>query len=362
MMFDALKRPGRLNLLWCKLLWAMAAFWLFTAIYYARLPPLRMLFFGPKWLWTGGAVLLILGYVARTAPRQLGLALVALAYAGTLVYNFLGPRNGWLSSFSQHERYGHIGTPNACDFHWSHPEFNVTYSFDAAGWRRTPPPQEPVRGTIVFLGCSYTFGVGVEDDETFVSILARDYWPHYRLLNHAFPGWATCEALVVLEDELKQTETPAAVVYCWIDNHEKRNWLRQSWHKHKLVWGGKMLRWDLENGQLKYLGLTDPAIATAPDTPETVVREEEISLALCTRMDELCRQRNVPFYFVAMNQWYMGVARTPDRLPSLGIPVIDGRDMRNDFFPKDTHPKPIWHRDMAELIAADPRLETFRER
>lgn len=356
------RRDRRLGTLFAWLLWIMAAVWLAAGLLYAKLPPLPILFLGTRWLLIGAAVLAAAGFVVRRVPLKFGLWLVSFVYAGMLLYNLFGPRNGWLAPFAIHDTYGHIGIPNAHGFHWSHPEFNVEYTFDERGWRLTPPPQGPSRGTIVVLGCSYAFGIGVEDDETFTAVLAREHWPNYRLLNHSFPGWGTTESLVVLQDEVLADPKPAAIVYCWIDNHEKRNWLRQSWHKNKLAWGGRMLRWELVDGKLEYLGLTDPAVATADESPETTAKEEALSLALVKRMQALCDEHGVPFYVVAMNQWYSGTAATPDRLAAEGIAVIDVRSQPADFFDKDTHPRPQWHRDTAAAIARDGRLRAFGAR
>ena len=54
-----------------------------------------------------------------------------------------------------------------------HIEFEATYTLDSEGLRTTVTPQEgKPRGCIVFFGCSFTFGDGVDDADTLPSQVA----------------------------------------------------------------------------------------------------------------------------------------------------------------------------------------------
>ena len=63
-------------------------------------------------------------------------------------------------------------------------DFSVDYTLNANGNRKIPLPDESI-GQVAFIGGSYTFGHGVQDDETFTSILAREYWPEWSVVNRS---------------------------------------------------------------------------------------------------------------------------------------------------------------------------------
>ena len=67
-------------------------------------------------------------------------------------------------------------------------DFEVSYSIGPDGWRSTSNEgDEAARFTAVFVGDSFTFGTGVEDDETFVSLLGET--PDWRALNFGMSGF-----------------------------------------------------------------------------------------------------------------------------------------------------------------------------
>ncbi len=103
--------------------------------------------------------------------------------------------------------------------------YDVTYSFDAYGRRVTPVPNEKERQQfLLFLGCSFTLGEGVGEDETlpyYTAQLASDYYPY----NYGFHGNGPFDILAKLETEdlSKQVkEKKGVILYTFIDNHIRR--------------------------------------------------------------------------------------------------------------------------------------------
>ena len=71
----------------------------------------------------------------------------------------------------------------------SHFEYENTINIDKYGGRKTSSEQRIFSDTtkkVLFLGDSFTFGVGVEDDEVFCSLLQKDI--NIKLLNFGRPG------------------------------------------------------------------------------------------------------------------------------------------------------------------------------
>jgi hypothetical protein len=103
-------------------------------------------------------------------------------------------RNGRFFSFTPHQRLD-----------VSHVEYRTVANIDEFGGRRTFFAGNPGSPTIVLLGDSFTFGVGVEDEETFASRIAVGF-PEYRFINLGIPGSALHEQLDILkmrQDELR---------------------------------------------------------------------------------------------------------------------------------------------------------------
>ncbi len=83
-----------------------------------------------------------------------------------------------------------------------HPDFAVTYTVNANGHRgtRAPAPPGPDIRRIVWLGDSYTFGLGANDAEIFTEQLNRLTGPALLHLNLAVPGTSTDQQVLLAED------------------------------------------------------------------------------------------------------------------------------------------------------------------
>ena len=133
--------------------------------------------------------------------------------------------------------------------------YNVTYSTDAYSRRVTP-----VRAVgqadkfILFFGCSFTFGEGVQNDETlpfFVSQFASRYRPY----NYGMNGYGTQQMLAKLQEggiKREIAEKQGILVYVFIDDHIHRVIGSQ---KIVQAWGKNMPYYVLDsNGNLERRG------------------------------------------------------------------------------------------------------------
>lgn len=78
------------------------------------------------------------------------------------------------------------------------------------------------RDKFIIVGGSFTQGLAISDHETFPWKLQGKY-PFVKVLNYGTSGYGTYQSLLVLENFFKNSESPAMVLYGFIDNHEKRN-------------------------------------------------------------------------------------------------------------------------------------------
>lgn len=107
-------------------------------------------------------------------------------------------------------------------------EFKTTHLDN--GQRKVPNLNEisdSSAGEIHFFGCSFTYGYGVNDEETFAAITQKE-WPNYRVYNHAVSGYGTVHSLLQLqeEDNLMQDDV---VLLCFSTYHFMRNPLSQEY-------------------------------------------------------------------------------------------------------------------------------------
>ncbi|MFO0944782.1 MAG: hypothetical protein U1D30_02365 [Planctomycetota bacterium] len=319
-----------------------------------------------------GAGLVALGLLLCVLPVRLGLFTFSVIYSSLGIF-IAGARppeardtefrlNGrvfvWTSRHDYFEngqqgdaRYGFRGLPNISRFQHSR-DFDVTYHHDAQGWRVMPSPTTPPpHPEIVFLGCSFTYGIGVADDQSFAAILAREAWPEYRVRNFGFSAYGTTHSYLVLEDYLKSGVKPVCVIYAFSPVHLERNGLRASWHQNL----GTSVPQFNEKGE--YQGTIPKEHANLPDNAATDAREIQITRALLGKMQMLCHDHHVPFVILRIQPDERQALA--DAISELGIPLIDVTEHSTECFPHDGHFTVFANRAIARAIAESPLLSEY---
>ena len=92
---------------------------------------------------------------------------------------------------------GWVPRPGARASHVSEGNFDVTYVIDATG-RRAIPPNEGAQRTLHFFGDSFTFGHGVENDETALSVVARALGDRANVANYGVMAYGLEQMLLRL--------------------------------------------------------------------------------------------------------------------------------------------------------------------
>ncbi len=126
----------------------------------------------------------------------------------------------------------------------------ATYTINARGLRVTPE-RESAPG-IVFFGCSFTFGDGV-DDESSMPYRAGVLQPAYQAYNFGFHGYGPHQMLAAIESgkmERLVTAPPKFVIYQMIPQHVGRVANRVPYQRHAPAYG-------IVEGQVRLLGHFD---------------------------------------------------------------------------------------------------------
>jgi hypothetical protein len=146
--------------------------------------------------------------------------------------------------------------------------YSVVYTTDSNNARHTPdiPKQKSGQATALFFGCSFTFGEGVNDDETFSAVFQQA--TKIKAYNFAFHGYGPHQMLRRLETDDKMQDLSGKNIrhafYLALPYHIERSGGFASWDTH-----GPKYIWDDSAKALRYAG---PFY-----TPEQLKRREELT-------------------------------------------------------------------------------------
>ncbi|HEV8375844.1 MAG TPA: hypothetical protein VGR38_06360 [Candidatus Polarisedimenticolia bacterium] len=173
----------------------------------------------PTWRSAGLAALaVLLALVAFLGVSEVGLRVFHYPFrlgwtpAEYRISRF-DPLLGWsyIPDLSTVQRFGSAGRP-------------VGITFDSMGTRVAAPGvrHDPAKPTLLFAGCSYTFGHGLPFEETFVGRLSSMPGFPYQAINLGVQGYGTDQSLLSLQQVLPRFNTKV-VVYTFLLDHVKRN-------------------------------------------------------------------------------------------------------------------------------------------
>ncbi len=101
----------------------------------------------------------------------------------------------------------------------------AAYHLKPDGWRITPKAPEAKRAA-VFMGDSFTFGIGVDDEDTYPYKVGNMLGGIYQSYNYGVGGWGTHQVLAMVEDgwldEVFAQYGIVHVFYMPIDDHKNR--------------------------------------------------------------------------------------------------------------------------------------------
>ncbi|MEO0038069.1 MAG: hypothetical protein RIQ59_1280 [Bacteroidota bacterium] len=110
-----------------------------------------------------------------------------------------------------------------------HVYYKATHNIE----RRRVTSKVPVHSLnkIIILGCSFAYGVGVNDEESFPFLL-QTYLKEYEVENYSVPGSATIQSYLNLKKCLLKGDRPTIVVLSYAAFHEERNQLTRGFESN----------------------------------------------------------------------------------------------------------------------------------
>jgi hypothetical protein len=114
--------------------------------------------------------------------------------------------------------------------------FDTTYTIDSNGLRVSPPwRKDDLAGSVLFFGCSFTFGEGLKDEETLPYQVGVQSGGEYRIFNFGFEGYSPSQMLAAIEHGIVGRlvdNPPRYAFYVALPVHVWRTAGRVAWGGH----------------------------------------------------------------------------------------------------------------------------------
>jgi hypothetical protein len=251
----------------------------------------------------------------------------------------------------------------------------VSYSKSGIYTKKTCPENS----VIDIHGCSFTYGMSVDDSLTFPFLLQKSL-PNYRFRNYAVPGFGNLQALIRLQNQVKNQDFPDVVMVSYADFHDERNALNTNYRKSlyhgflnanenvKPLFGESQIPFydlkkgiqycDWKNMYKNWLGRDySAAINSLQDAFEKMQNasndEKAVTHQILLKIKELCQQNNIKFIvlFITKNE---STALTKQFCEQQNIELMDiGLELPSEKYsnlPYDIHPNKTAHRIFSERI------------
>lgn len=266
-----------------------------------------------------------------------------------------------------------------------HLTFQATHQ--PGGHRKVESAIRSSHQDVWMLGCSYTYGYGVNDEENFTSLLQQRY-PHIQFRNAGVIGHGTVQALLRLREMLTR-DRPKLVLLNFSSYHFMRNTLSQEYRSHLKIGysrASKSVQNQMASAHFPFLTSCEDSLqlvawndiyenwsgreslATIHAIQKTYDRllddeDNQIEVTACVmqEMARLCLEKEIAFHIVCLDR---SSATQKLKIQVSDLPWLDVgysfSDTTMTNHPYDDHPNPKGHEFIAHQI--DQHLSaTFQE-
>lgn len=244
--------------------------------------------------------------------------------------------------------------------------FDVRYTFNDKGWRLLPPANPGAQNDLLLFGCSFTFGYGLEDEQTWPWKLAALLGPDWDVENYSANAYSINHLLCMLEHGL--IEIPDGVnryaLFLAIDHHLRRNEFFTYTPHYQLDAAGEAqaggqprFNWVLSlpstfNGSQLAREAGSFIIGLAMKQPEKHI---PLYLAMIKKSATLLRNKYGTQLIVFL---WPDMESLEPHLKEAGIPVLLARPMLPDW---DTPEDPGWKYRISRLYEPHPNEQAATE-
>ena len=325
-------------------------------------------------------------YIIVLIPICLELALRVISakpYIQTDYHIEVSPPN----AFTGHDSLGIILNPGTYDIILNREvDFHTTHTSE--GQRLVSDTSNATgRPKIALMGCSFTYGYGVNDEETFATILQKKY-PNLDFNNYGVIGYGTLQSYFQLQTLVRNDTAPDVVILNFASDHFERNALTRKFRRAMKIGFDRSLetaREMMQTSNFPYLQNPEDSITyerwedlysdwkwrdklaavnwiqtqsdNLADRSKDLV---DISAVIIERMNELCRENDIQFVVFLLDEDER-IRRLEDSLTNQNIEVLKvGFDFNSPEYtnvPFDIHPNQKGHILIASKI--EHRIKTM---
>ncbi len=215
------------------------------------------------------------------------------------------------------------------------------------GWRNIPHPSSHLGTRVALYGCSFTYGTGLADEETFTAQLQHKL-PHTTIINRGIGGHGTVQNLLQMRRDIKRQSIDAAV-FAIISDHRFRNiahpqrmrqYLAPEWYKLG-VEHVPVARMNADGSvRILYHPIWQPVIKEAdfdiflPDD----YMINSATLGVLSMVKEVARAANIPVRFALLDRLDAEFNHTVMKHNPDAIDISTPYDKEHTFLPNDIHP------------------------
>ncbi len=230
--------------------------------------------------------------------------------------------------------------------------------------------QSSTKPEIWILGCSFTYGWSLNDNETYPWLLQAKL-PQYEIVNFGVNGYGTLHSLIQFKEALKQGNKPKIAVIAYAGFHDRRNTLLRARSKQMAAWNklgilfqpdarldGKdnftysMTKLEYDEWPLmRVSALVNFLEVNYNQFEEGLYKSHDVSKAIIEEFNRLAEANGVKLVVAGINA---GSAKMLEELSQEGIATVDiSVDLKipaNNNLPHDLHPSAIANRQYAEKL------------
>lgn len=279
-----------------------------------------------------------------------------------------------------HDALGYAPSKNS---QWSHKLisgdsviYDVIQTVDSTGFRYSPTHSN-TKNAVLFLGCSFTFGAGLNDDETLPYLFEQSSSRFLQGLNTGGNGYGAHQTLALLQNRLEKNLTKDKIlkagIYTALTDHVFRGNDRSTGipgPQYVLSNNGQLVFKGVLFGTNKYNRILNYELSKSHLLKRFIFRKKpankgeiDLFIAMLRESRDLFTKRyNAPFYCLLWDEMESEPGlyeRLLTRLNNEQIKVIEVKDILPDYHQDkskylhcfDGHPKAIANELIAEYLA-----------
>ncbi len=258
--------------------------------------------------------------------------------------------------------------------------YDVLYSFDGYGFRKNFNYKPGITKSSLFFGCSFTFGDGVRDEETYPNRFEVETQNQFKSVNLAYTGYGAHQMLYQLEHQMErdaiENSSPVFAFYLLIPDHVNRTLGKSFWNffgpryifnsKHEVVQSGRFHdgvqsfgKDFLMHSALGYELLTH----FFGNSPSDFFQLDELDLftSIVERSKKIYEDRyHGIFAILYWDDFTKNSDHLLERLKRKNFKIIDiqsqvfkGKNLTSYLIPEDGHPNAHAHSILARYLAQE---------